>query len=52
MKLNEIYLSDSHNIELTVALPIYNRKKIRMKKRSNLDFSYINISRCVHLTTI
>jgi len=28
MKLNEIYLSDSHNIELTVALPIYNSKKI------------------------
>jgi len=28
MELNEIYLSDSHNIELTVALPIYNSKKI------------------------
>jgi hypothetical protein len=28
MKLNEIYISDFHNIELTVALPIYNSKKI------------------------
>jgi hypothetical protein len=43
MKLNEIYLSDSHNIELTVALPIYNSKKIAWLALESLS-NQINIT--------
>ena len=43
MKVEEIYISDSHNIELTVALPIYNSKKIAWLALEGLS-NQINIT--------
>lgn len=43
MKVDEIYTSDSHNIELTVALPIYNSKKIAWLALEGLS-NQINIT--------